>query len=91
MAFGCTTDLQSPGALVAWLQPLSPSLIALDASNIHDDVVAAVQAEAALPVVIVNLHQVQKFAGAIGLLAKTDAFHAAVIAHFAAVRPTAGP
>src|SRR5215472_10247842 len=91
-AFDCTTDPEGLGALVARLKPLSPCLIVLEASGGYEGGIAAVLAEAGLPVAIVNPRQVRKFAGAIGRLAKTDAIDAAVIAHFAqAVRPPARP
>lgn len=91
-AFGCATDAEGLGALVARLKPLSPCLVVLEASGGYEGVVAAALAKAGLPVAIVNPRQVRKFAGAIGRLAKTDAIDAAVIAHFAqAVRPTVRP
>ena len=91
-AFGCATDPEGLGALVARLQPLSPCLVVLEASGGYEGVVAGALAEAGLPVAIVNPRQVRKFAGAIGRLAKTDAIDAAVIAHFAeAVRPQPRP
>ena len=91
MAFGCATDPEGLGALVARLQPPSPCLVVLEASGGYEGVVAAALAEAGLPVAIVNPRQVRKFAGAIGRLAKTDAI-AAVIAQFAqAVRPMVRP
>jgi transposase len=91
-AFGCATDPEGLGALVARLKPLSPCLVVLEASGGYEGVVAGALAEAGLSVAIVNPRQVRKFAGAIGRLAKTDAIDAAVIAHFAqAVRPTVRP
>jgi transposase len=91
-AFGATTDPEGLGALVDRLAPLRPRLIVLEASGGYEAVVAAVLAEAGLPVAIVNPRQVRKFAGAIGRLAKTDAIDAAVIAHFAeAIRPEPRP
>ena len=78
-AFGCATDPEGLGALVARLQPLSPCLVVLEASGGYEGVVAAALAEAGLPVAIVNPRQVRKFAGAIGRLAKTDAIDAAVM------------
>ena len=91
-AFGGTTDPEGLSALVDRLAPLQPRLIVLEASGGYEAVVAAVLAEAGLPVAIVNPRQVRKFAGAIGRLAKTDAIDAAVIAHFAeAVRPAPRP
>jgi transposase len=49
-AFGCATDPEGLGALVARLQPLSPCLIVLEASGGYEGVVAAALAEAGLPV-----------------------------------------
>ena len=92
IVFGCATDAEGLGALVARLTPLSPCLVVLEASGGYEGVVAAALAEAGLPVAIVNPRQVRKFAGAIGRLAKTDAIDAAVIAHFAeVVRPQPRP
>jgi len=49
-------------------------------------------ADSGLPVVIVNPRQVRNFAKAIGILAKTDAIDARVLAHFAeAVKPDVRP
>jgi transposase len=93
IAFGCATDPEGLGILVARLQPLSPCLVVLEASGGYEGAVAAALIEAGgLPVAIVNPRQVRKFASAIGRLAKTDAIDAAVIAHFAeAVHPAARP
>ena len=77
--FGCATDPEGLGALVARLQPLSPCLVVLEASGGYEGVVAAALAEAGLPVAIVNPRQVRKFAGAIGRLAKTDAMRVSAI------------
>jgi len=91
-AFGCATDPEGLGVLVARLQPLSPCLVVLEASGGYEGVVAAAMVEAGLPVAIANPRQVRKFAGATGRLAKTDAIDATVIARFAqAVRPRARP
>src|SRR6266849_2895815 len=45
-AFGCATDPEGLGALVARLQPLSPCLVVLEASGGYESVVAAALAEA---------------------------------------------
>jgi transposase len=85
-AFGGATDPEGLSALVDRLVPLQPRLIVLEARGGYQAVVAAVLAEAGLPVALVNPRQVRKFAGAIGRLAKTDAIDAAVIAHGACPR-----
>ena len=51
----------------------------------------AALAAAALPVEVANPRQVRDFARATGTLAKTDALDAAVLAHFADVRPSVRP
>lgn len=69
--------------LVERLRPLTPSLIAVEATGGFETVVAAGLAGAGLPVVVVNPAQVRAFANALGKRAKTDLIDAAVIAHFA--------
>jgi transposase len=70
-------------ALIERLKPLSPHLVALEASGGFETVVAASLAAAGLPVIVVNPAQVRSFAKALGQRAKTDPIDAAVIAHFA--------
>jgi transposase len=70
--------------LVAKLAPLTPQLIAVEATGGFETVVVAALAAAKLPVVVVNPAQVRAFAQALGKRAKTDPIDAAVIAHFAA-------
>lgn len=78
--------------LVQRLEPLAPSLVALEATGGFETVVAAALAAAGLPVVVVNPAQVRAFATAIGQRAKTDPIDAAVIAHFAeATKPEPRP
>ncbi len=69
--------------LLARLQQLTPSLVALEATGGFETVVAASLTMADLPVVIVNPAQVRHFAQSLGKRAKTDLLDAAVIAHFA--------
>ena len=58
----------------------------------YERLCAATLAQAGLPVVVVNARQVRAFAVATGVLAKTDAVDARVLAHFAAaVRPAVRP
>jgi len=78
--------------LVAFVQPLKPALVVMEATGGLEAAVAAALAAAGVSVAIVNPRQVRDFAKALGKLAKTDALDAAVLAHFAeAVRPEARP
>lgn len=78
--------------LVERIQPLAPSLVALEATGGFETVVAATLAAAGLPAVVVNPAQIRAFAKAIGQRAKTDPIDAAVIARFAeATRPEPRP
>ena len=66
--------------------------LVLEASGGYEQAVADVLAAAGLPVVVVNPRQVRDCARARGILAKTDALDAQVLAHFAAtVQPTVRP
>ena len=71
-----------------WLKQRAPTLIVMEATGGFEMPLAALLATAGLPVVVVNPRQVRDFAKAIGVLAKTDAVDALVLARFAqAVRP----
>jgi len=75
-------------ALAARLQALAPTLVLCEATGGLELPLASVLAAGGLPLAIVNPRQVRDFAKAKGLLAKTDALDAAVLAHFAeAIRP----
>lgn len=79
------TDIQR---LAQHLKAQNPALVVLEATGGFERLVAADLVAAGLPVVIVNPRQVRNFAKATGLLAKTDALDARVIAEFAqAVKP----
>jgi len=74
--------------LCEWLKARNPTLIVMEATGGLEMPVAAILAAAGLPVAVVNPRQARDFAKAIGVLAKTDAVDAAVLARFAqAVRP----
>jgi transposase len=87
-----TNDEAGITALVNQLKTLRPTLIVLEATaRLHAAAVAAVAA-AGLPIQAVNPRQVRDFAKATGILAKTDAIDARLLAHFAdAVRPAVRP
>jgi transposase len=87
-AFWVSRDAEGLAALIGRLEPLSPGLIALEATGGFESVAAAALAGAGLAVVVVNPAQVRHFAQALGRRAKTDAIDAMVIARFAdATRP----
>jgi transposase len=67
---------------------LSPTLVVVEASGGYERVMVAEGYAAGLPVVVVNPTRVRRLAEALGIIAKTDAIDARVIARFAAlVRP----
>lgn len=75
-------DSKGHAALLTWLKPLAPRLIVLEATGGYQRALVATLAAAGLPVVVVNPRQVRDFARAVGILAKTDAIDAAVLARF---------
>jgi transposase len=78
--------------LIARMQALTPSIVALEATGGFETVASAALAGGGLPVVVVNPAQIRAFAKAIGQHAKTDPVDAAVIAHFAeATKPDVRP
>jgi transposase len=91
-AFTCPSDPAEVASLVARLQALGPALIVLEATGGYEGLVAGELAAADLPVAVVNPRQVRDFARALGLLAKTDAIDAGVLARFAeSVKPRVQP
>ena len=86
----CTDE--GTGKLISQLTHLRPTLVVMEASGGLEIPLVASLAAASLPVVIVNPRQVRDFARATGILAKTDAIDAQVLAHFAeAVQPAQRP
>ena len=81
-------DHQGVDALVKKLNRIDAELTVFESTGGYELLAASSLSEAGLPVVIVNPRQVRNFAKATGILAKTDALDARVIAHFAqAVKP----
>ena len=79
-------------ALVKKLSRIDPQLTVFESTGGYELLAVSSLAEAGLAVVIVNPRQVRNFAKATGILAKTDAIDARVIAHFAeAVKPEVRP
>ncbi len=90
--FVVTHDEAGLSQLGMRLQTLGPTLVVLEATGGYEATVAATLASASLPVAVVNPRQIRDFARATGMLAKTDALDAQVIARFAeAVRPAVRP
>ena len=78
--------------LVRRARALPPTGVVLEASGGFEQAVTTALTDAGLPVVVVNPRQVRDFARAHGILAKTDALDARVLARFAAeVRPPVRP
>jgi len=85
-------DTKGHAALISRLSELSPRLIVLESTGGYQRAVVAALAAAGLPVVVVNPRQVRDFARAVGILAKTDAIDAAVLARFgASIHPVLRP
>jgi transposase len=78
--------------LIERLNPLVPSLVAVEATGGFETTTAAALAGAGLPVAVINPAQIRHYAQALGKRAKTDPIDAQVIARFAAdVRPQVHP
>lgn len=78
--------------ITTWLKSLAPRIIVVEATGKYEQALVAALAAADLPVVVVNPRQVRDFAKALGILAKTDALDARVLARFGAdVRPEIRP
>ena len=78
-------DAQGVAGLVARAQALNVRLVVLEATGGLEIEIAAELARAAVPVAVVNPRQTQRFAQALGILAKTDQVDAGVLARFGAV------
>jgi transposase len=70
--------------LVHRLAQLGPTLVLLEATGGYELAATAALADAGIPVAVVNPRQIRDFARATGVLAKTDALDAKVLARFAA-------
>lgn len=91
-SFAVARNAEGLEALIARLEPLSVSAVAVEATGGFETVVAASLSAAGLPVIVVNPAQVRAFATALGKRAKTDPIDAKVIALFvAATKPQIRP
>ena len=70
-------------ALLAWLRPLAPTLVLVEASGGYERALLTALSLQGLPVSLINPKRVRDFAKARGRLAKTDKLDAAVLADFA--------
>jgi len=87
-----TNDDAGWTALIAELQARGPALVVLEATGGYETGAATALALAGLPVAVVNPRHVRDFAKARGILAKTDAIDAHVLADFAArIQPAPRP
>ena len=85
-------DQKGVDALVKKLSRIDAELTVFESTGGYELLAASCLAEAGVAVVIVNPRQVRNFAKATGILAKTDAIDARVIARFAeAVKPEVRP
>lgn len=85
-------DAAGHAALLAWVTPLAPTALVLEATGGYERAVVLALAAAGLPVVVVNPRQVRDFARSTGQLAKTDRLDAAMLALFAErVQPAPRP
>lgn len=92
LAFAVARDGAGLADLAGRLVPLSPHLVAIEATGGFESVAAAALAGAGLPVVVVNPAQVRHYAQALGRRAKTDPIDAAMIARFVeATQPEVRP
>jgi transposase len=85
-------DQKGVDALLKKLKRIDAQLTVFESTGGYELLAASCLAEAGLAAVIVNPRQVRNFAKATGILAKTDAIDARVIARFAeAVKPEVRP
>ena len=74
--------------LVEWARAFGPDRIVFESTGHYQKAAVGALLAAALPAVVVNARQVRDFAKALGILAKTDAIDAVVLARFGQVVPT---
>lgn len=75
-------DADGHSALITQLLALNPRLIVVEATGGYQRLLVAAMTAANLPVAVVNPRQARDFAKSLGILAKTDAIDAAVLARF---------
>lgn len=75
-----TNDAEGHTALMAWLGPLTPALVVLEATGGYESLAVCALQAAGLAVAVVNPRQAHAFGKALGHLAKTDRIDAAALA-----------
>jgi transposase len=83
-----TNNSDGIAELVDWARPLSPERIVFESTGHYQKAAVGGLLAASLPAVVVNARQVRDFAKALGILAKTDAIDASVLARFGQVVTT---
>jgi transposase len=79
-------------AMLAWITPQQPDLIAVEASGVYEQLATTALQGAGLAVARINPRQTRDFAKASGRLAKTDKIDAQTLAAYAAaLRPPIAP
>ena len=68
--------------VVRWMKKVKPTLVVLEATGGLQARLAATLVHASIPVAVINPRQVRDYAKAAGILAKTDAIDADVLARF---------
>jgi transposase len=74
--------------LVEWARAFHPDRIVFESTGHYQKAAVGALLADSLPAVVVNARQVRDFAKALGVLAKTDAIDAGVLARFGQVVPT---
>ncbi len=83
-----TNDPAGIAELVEWARQFAPERIIFESTGHYQKAAVGALLAASLPAVVVNARQVRDFAKALGILAKTDAIDAGVLARFGQVVPT---
>jgi transposase len=83
-----TNDPAGIAELVEWSRAFAPERIVFESTGSYQKAAVGALLATALPAVVVNARQVRDFAKALGILAKTDAIDAGVLARFGQVVPT---
>lgn len=81
-------DPDGVAQLVEWARQLGPERIVFESTGCYQKRAVGALLAASLPAVVVNARQVRDFAKGLGVLAKTDAIDAAILARFGQVVPT---
>ena len=83
-----TNDPAGIAELVEWARPFGPDRIVFESTGHYQKAAVGALLAASLPAVVVNARQVRDFAKGLGVLAKTDAIDAGVLARFGQVVAT---